>query len=118
MTKEHEPTEPGQPGGSGAEPILEGDDRLERALAVERARLAEVFRQAPSFLAVLRGRDHVFEFANDAYFELAGRRDVIGKPLLDAIPEVRGQGFTELLDQVLSTGVPYVGREVPAKVVR
>lgn len=93
-------------------------DRLARALAMERARLSEVFRRAPTFLAVLRGPDHVFEFANEAYFELAGRRDMIGKPLLEAIPEVRGQGFTELLDDVLRTGVPFVGRETRAMVVR
>lgn len=42
--------------------------------------------EAPTFLAVLRGPDHVFEFANEAYFDLAGRRDVIGKALLDALP--------------------------------
>ena len=88
-------------------------ERLTQALAVERARLAEVFRQAPSFLAVLRGPNHVFEFANDAYFDLVGRRDIIGKPLLEAMPELRGQGFDQLLDGVLESGIPYVGREIP-----
>ena len=75
--------------------------------------LKTVFTQAPSFMALLRGPDHVFEWANDAYFDLIGRRDVIGKALLDALPELRGQRFEELLGGVLATGVPFVGREVP-----
>lgn len=59
--------------------------------------------EAPSFVAVLHGPDHVFTWANDAYFELTGRqKDIIGKALLDAIPELKGQGFKELLDGVLN----------------
>jgi signal transduction histidine kinase len=83
-----------------------------------RARLKEVFAQAPSFMAVLRGRRHVFEYANEAYYSLVGRRDLIGKPVVEALPELRGQGFDALLDGVLATGKPYVGREVSALIAR
>lgn len=54
-------------------------ERLAHALGVERARLVEVFRQAPSFLAVLRGPQHVFEYANDAYLHLIGRREIVAR---------------------------------------
>ncbi|HYD54044.1 MAG TPA: PAS domain-containing protein, partial [Gemmatimonadaceae bacterium] len=84
-----------------------------RALELERSRLATVFAQAPSVLAIVRGPDYVLEMANEAYLALNGHRDVLGKPLLDAIPELRGQGFDRLLDEVVATGVPFVGREVP-----
>ncbi|HEX6369913.1 MAG TPA: ATP-binding protein [Longimicrobium sp.] len=87
-------------------------------LQVERVRLADVFRRAPAFLAVLRGRDHVFELVNDAYYELVGQRDLLGKPVFEALPEIRGQGFHELLDQVLETGERFVGREIPLVVAR
>jgi PAS domain S-box-containing protein len=81
--------------------------------------LKSVFRQAPSFFAVLEGPDHVLTWANDAYFALAGRSDaIIGKPLLDALPELKGQGFEELLDEVFTTGLPHIGHEVPVKVRR
>ena len=80
--------------------------------------LKAVFGQSPSFLAVLRGPDHVFAWANDAYLDLVGRTDIIGKPLLDALPEIRGQGFKELLDGVLETGTPYIGRDVPVQLTR
>jgi signal transduction histidine kinase/PAS domain-containing protein len=85
----------------------------ERALEVERSRLAAVFAQTPSLLAIVRGPEHVLELANDAYLQLNGNRDLIGRPLLDAVPELRGQGFDRLLDEVRTTGVPFVGREVP-----
>jgi signal transduction histidine kinase len=88
--------------------------------AAERAegRLREVFLQAPAFMAVLRGRDHVFEFANEAYVQLIGRRDILGKPVKQALPEVTGQGFVDLLDNVLARGRPFIGREIPVKLAR
>jgi signal transduction histidine kinase len=88
-------------------------ERLLRELEVESARLEEVFRQAPAFLAVIRGPDHVFQLANDAYRQLVGNRDVVGKPVRDALPEVVDQGFVTVLDEVVATGTPFVGREIP-----
>jgi PAS domain S-box-containing protein len=83
-----------------------------------RARLADVFRQAPALMAVLQGPDHVFTLVNDAYYATVGKRELIGKPVLEALPELRNQGFADLLDQVLSTGEPFVGREVAVKLAR
>ena len=77
------------------------------------ARVIEVFQQAPAFIAVVNGPEFVFEFANDAYAQLVGHREVLGKSVLDALPEVRGQGFIELLAGVRTSGVAFVGREVP-----
>jgi PAS domain S-box-containing protein len=85
---------------------------------VERARLEQVFRRAPSFIVALRGPDNVYEFVNEAYYQLIGHRDVLGKPLLEAIPEIRDQGFKELLDRVRETGEPWVGRESPVELQR
>jgi PAS domain S-box-containing protein len=85
-------------------------DRLLGQLRQERTRLAEAFEQSPSFLAVLDGPDHVFEFANERYYELIGGRDIVGKRIRDALPEVRGQGFFEILDRVYGSGEPFVGK--------
>jgi signal transduction histidine kinase len=79
----------------------------------ERRRLADLFRDAPSFLCVLRGRDHVVELANENYLRLVGFRDVTGKPIREALPEIEGQGYFELLDRVLETGEPFVGEAMP-----
>ncbi len=83
-----------------------------------RARLAAVFRQAPALMAVLRGPNHVFTLVNNAYYATVGKRELIGKPVLEALPELRNQGFAELLDQVLRTGESFVGHEVPVRLAR
>lgn len=81
-----------------------------RASGAELDRLRDMLAQAPSFMAVLSGPRHVFGITNQAYLQLIGHRDVLGKPVREALPEVAGQGFYELLDNVYSTGEPFVGR--------
>ncbi len=76
----------------------------------EHDRLVDMFRQAPGFMAMLNGPEHVFALTNDAYLQLVGRRDVLGKTIREALPEVAGQGFFELLDRVYESGEPFVGR--------
>ena len=70
---------------------------------------ARMFASAPAFMAVLRGQDHVFELANPCYLQLVGHRDIIEKPVRQALPEVEGQGFFEVLDDVYRTGKPFHG---------
>jgi signal transduction histidine kinase len=79
----------------------------ERRMAEERARFADLFQQAPSFMAMLRGPDHVFEMANPAYGRLIDGREVIGKPMAEALPEAVEQGYLDLLDRVYATGEAY-----------
>jgi PAS domain S-box-containing protein len=78
-------------------------------LDVERRHLRELFEQAPGFICFLRGPEHVFEIANAAYLQLVGHRDIVGKPVREALPEVAGQGFYELLDDVFATGRTFTG---------
>jgi len=87
----------------------------ESRAAAERAerQLRDVFAQAPAFMAVLRGPEHVVEFANDSYLRLVDHREIIGKPVGIALPEIAAQGFVRLLDGVLATGEPHVGRATP-----
>ena len=92
--------------------------RLHHALELERERLVEVFRRAPSFIVAFRGAELTYEFVNEAYYQLVGHREIIGKPLLEAIPEIRDQGFFELLSRVRETGEPWVGRESPVQLQR
>ncbi|EAQ04827.1 PAS sensor Signal Tranduction Histidine Kinase [Pseudooceanicola batsensis HTCC2597] len=65
-----------------------------------------IFDQAPSFMAILTGPEHEFRIVNDAYMQLVGQRDLMGRTVRDALPEVEGQGFFELLDKVFRTGEP------------
>jgi PAS domain S-box-containing protein len=79
----------------------------------ERGRLAEIFHRTPAFIATLRGPEHVFEMANEAYIRLVGGRNVVGLPVREALPEVVEQGFLGLLDGVRNSGEPFIGTEVP-----
>jgi PAS domain S-box-containing protein len=74
--------------------------------------LFELLMQAPALIALLHGPQHVYELANRLYMELVGQRDILGKPIRVARPELEGQGIFELLDQVYATGQPYVGTEM------
>ncbi|MCA1854965.1 PAS domain-containing protein [Massilia oculi] len=97
---------------------MTGEVLAERYREQENQRLMTLFEQAPGIFAVLRGPDHVFEIANESYLQLIGRRELIGKPAREALPEVAGQGFFELLDQVYHSGEPFVGHAVPVRVQR
>ena len=89
-----------------AEQVQQDNRRLED----ERNRLMDMFMQAPGFVAVLSGPDHVFQMHNPAYAQLIGHRDITGKPVRDALPEIVGQGYYAFLDNVYATGEPHEGR--------
>ena len=92
--------------------------QLSEQVEVERARLRYLFDKAPTFVVVLRGPEHVFELANEAVFQLIGERKLIGKKAREAFPDLEGQGFFELLDQVYMTGESFIGREMRASLRR
>lgn len=91
-----------------AEAVQALNDRL----GAEIQQLKLLFEQAPGFMAVLWGKDHVFTMANAAYEQVVGGRNVVGKTVADALPEVVDQGLTKLLDIVLDTGEAYLGKHM------
>lgn len=119
VTRPHEPTTALDAivGGSvlrRAQSVQEDNRRLES----ERNRLVEMFMQAPGFVAILSGPEHRFQMHNDAYSQLIGHRDIAGKSVRQALPELEGQGFYDLLDSVYATGESYEGRESAAQLQR
>ncbi len=81
-----------------------------RDLKNETRKLLDYFNQAPGFTAVLVGPEHRFGMANEAYRELVGRKDLIGRTVQEALPEIADQGFIAILDGVYRTAEPYFGR--------
>lgn len=79
--------------------------------------LHSLFTQAPTLIAVLRGPSYLVELANPPLCQVWGRSEaeILNRPLFDVVPELRDQLFPSLLELVYSTGVPYVGRESPAR---
>lgn len=80
--------------------------------------LSDMLMTAPSFIATLSGPDHVYELVNEKYQSLFGKRQIQGKPIMVALPELEGQGFDKLLDKVYNTGEPYVGINIPITLAR
>lgn len=93
-------------------------ERLLREVEAEQERLKNLFAQAPAFMCALEGPDHVFTLANERYYQLVGRRDIIGKTVVEALPEIAGQGFIELLDGVYRTGASFFGSAVLVQIAR
>jgi PAS domain S-box-containing protein len=89
--------------------------KLEKAIKTERDQFFKMFLNAPAAIGMLKGADHVFEMTNQPYLQLIGKKDVIGKPLTEVLPEIIEQGFIDILDSVYTTGKSYKGTEVLVK---
>ncbi|HZX72025.1 MAG TPA: PAS domain-containing protein [Rhodanobacter sp.] len=86
---------------------------VSRHAVEERRRFAELFEQAPSFMTMLRGPEHIIELANPSYARLVGGRNVVGRSVAEALPDAAEQGFVGLLDTVYASGEPYVANATP-----
>ena len=88
---------------------------LQRA-DLQRQRLHDLIMEAPAAIAHLRGPTHICDVANPLYQRTIGMgRDVLGKPIRQALPELEGQGIFELLDQVFASGERQESQEVPIR---
>jgi signal transduction histidine kinase len=100
--------ESGRPGGVIAI-VVETTARVlaDRAIAEQRDLLSQMFEQAPTFMAMLRGPEHRFELANPGYVRLVDNRPVLGLTVAEALPEAASQGYIKLLDRVFASGEAY-----------
>ncbi|WP_257449182.1 PAS domain-containing protein [Archangium lipolyticum] len=95
-------------------------EQAEREQAeLERSRLLGLLVQTPAAIAITRGPEFIFEFANPLYEKVLGRPVVLGKPLREVMPEILSQpGVMEALRHAMRTGEPFVGREFPVALDR
>ena len=99
------------------------NDVTEQVLArkkveVQNTLFSDMLMTSPGFVATLSGPDHVYKLVNERYQSLFGKRQIQGKPMMVALPELEGQGFDTLLDKVYQTGEPYVGINIPITLAR
>ena len=95
--------------------------KAQNQIAENHNQLASIFEQSPVGIATLTVTEElVFQSANAFYCELVGRekKEIIGKPLLEALPEIKGQGFDGLLREVINSGKAYVANEVEVELFR
>ncbi|WP_395844311.1 PAS domain-containing protein [Archangium violaceum] len=88
--------------------------QLLREAETQRERLNSLFQQpSPAFIFVMQGPEHILTLANPLLVQRFSGRDLVGKPLREAIPELVEQGYGELIDNVYRTGKPVAGNEAP-----
>jgi len=70
-------------------------------------RFKAVIYSAQAAMAVFKGRELVADIANDAFLEFVGRteKEMIGRPLLESMPEMQGQSSIELMHEVFDKGI-------------
>jgi len=95
-------------------------ETTQQALAVRRQleaqkRQRRLFEQAPGFIIIMRGPDHLVEFVNDAHRAVFGSEQWVDKPVREAFPSIAGQGFFEQLDRVFRSGETYQAQGVKVR---
>jgi PAS domain S-box-containing protein len=107
--------ESGKPAGVIAI-VIETTQRVlaDQRINAERERLLQTFEQAPGFIVSMRGPEHRVEFVNAAHRRLFSSQSWVGKTIREAFPDIEGQGFFEMLDNVYATGKRVVAEAQPA----
>lgn len=88
-------------------------------LEASEARFRSIVEQSPMAIGLLRGRDMIVELGNEMMFDIWGKgKNILGMKIIDVLPEIRDQGFMELMERVFDTGEPYLGYGYLAKLHR
>ncbi|HEU4632400.1 MAG TPA: PAS domain-containing protein, partial [Flavisolibacter sp.] len=82
--------------------------------------LRNVMLQAPVAMCIFLGPEYRVEIANERMLALWGKSgsEMLGKPIFTGLPEVKDQGFEELLDRVYKQGETVVANERPVTLPR
>jgi PAS domain S-box-containing protein len=96
--------------------VLENTKQVVQRQEMETARVAIVkepeglesfFMQAPTGICILSGPKLVYELANPAYQALLPGRNLLDRPIFEALPELVGTPLQEILLNVYRNGEPY-----------
>jgi len=98
--------------------LIETQGKLESTigeLAISESRFKYLIQEAPVAIGVLHGRELVIESANEMILQIWGKsHKVIGLLLSEALPELKGQPFLQILNDVYTSGESFYGNEVRA----
>lgn len=96
-----------------------GQEQAKKQIEESETRFRHMLQQAPIAMLVLRGENMVFETVNDAMLALLGKdASIIGKPLLECLPEIEAQPVLGMMKNAYHTGEPYFGKEVKAQIIK
>ncbi|TKT90411.1 PAS domain-containing sensor histidine kinase [Dyadobacter frigoris] len=90
-----------------------------KALEQSENRFRSIIEQAPLAVCLLNGPELEIGVGNDSIFKVWGKdKSIVGKRLIEALPELKDQSFIPLLENVYSTGKPHIGQSMLAKLFR
>lgn len=91
------------------------NEQLEDKVAERTIQLSTIIQNIPAGLAIVSGKEMLFDIANKGILKLWGKEDevVVGRTVTDVFPEMKTQAFPEILDQVFETGVSYSDTNSP-----
>ncbi|RYZ34669.1 MAG: PAS domain S-box protein, partial [Sphingobacteriales bacterium] len=93
--------------------------RAKQALEESEKRFRSLVEEAPIATCLFVGPDHSVQVANDKMLRLWGKdQSAMGKPLAEAVPELIGQPFLDILDDVYRTGIAYSDTDAMAQLAR
>lgn len=88
---------------------------MQAALISSEARSRSLIEEAPVATCLMVGRELIIEVANQPMLTIWGKGNtLLGRPLADVLPELKGQPFLAILDEVFTTGVPYEAKAARA----
>ncbi len=100
--------------------LLEREKSARLEAEVQQKKVENVFLQAPVALGIFSGPEHIIVLANEALCNIWGKtqQEVVGHPLFQVLPEIKGQVFESLLNNVFSSGVAFAGNEIERMITR
>src|SRR6202012_5059868 len=82
------------------------------AFEQERDRLQRIFMQAPVGICILKGAELIYDLVNPAYQNILPGRDLLGRPIFEALPELIGTPIQQMLLDVYQKGELYEMNEI------
>ena len=95
--------------------LLERERQARVEAELQKQHLHDLFMQAPTLIAVLRGPQFIVELANEGICRAWGhaQASMVGRPLLDALADRPRQTLEPLLNEVFESGSTREERETP-----
>ena len=90
-----------------------------KQIEVSEKRFSNILSQSLLAIAILKGPEMIISSANETIIAIWGKGgNVIGKSLMDVLPELKDQVFPKLLSDVYTTGVHFTTNEIKCIVHR
>lgn len=89
---------------------------IELLLKAEKKKFEAFFYGAESPLVIFKGPEMIIEMCNDKYQAIYPARELLGRPLLTAVPELKDSPFPKILKEIYESGEHHISYEGMARI--